>query len=179
PNLKDHAPEVPDLVVDPDVRREPLAGDVRAEFDRRRGLRTESRGVVDTIQPERMPAETRIPFDRGLLVRRVRPRLAAQRSAWNPSASWSTAITSGFERIVRVASDMLRTSLPAMSGADMRAHIPRCVRYSPSVMPPLPTSSISGSLYVPGAVAAACATLRSTMDSIVPQSSEMSPDMRH
>src|SRR5207249_8932011 len=83
PNLKDHAPEVPDLVVDPDVRREPLAGDVRAEFDRRRGLRTESRGVVDTIQPERMPAETRIPFDRGLLVRHVRPRLAAQRSAGN------------------------------------------------------------------------------------------------
>src|SRR6267143_4778262 len=74
---------------------------------------------------------------------------------------------------------MDRTSLPAMSGADMSAHRPMCVRYSVSDIPPLPISSMSGSLDVPGAVAAAWAPLRSKMWLMVAQSSEISPDMRH
>src|SRR5439155_610046 len=48
-----------------------------------------------------------------------------------------------------------RTSLPAMSGADISAHRPMWVRYSVSVMPPFPISSMSGSFDVPGRVASA------------------------
>src|SRR5207247_9130288 len=72
-----------------------------------------------------------------------------------------------------------RTSLPAMSGADMSAHNPMWVRYSVSVMPPFPISSMSGSFDVPGPVAAACAAFRSKLRIMVAQSSEMSSDMRH
>ena len=82
-------------------------------------------------------------------------------------------------RIARIEGLIERTSLPAMRGAAMSAHNPMWVRYSVSVMPPFPISSMSGSLDVPGPVAAACAAFRSKLRIIVAQSSEMSSDMRH
>src|SRR5271157_435390 len=45
---------------------------------------------------------------------------------------------------------MLRRSLPAMSGAARIAHRLKCERYSVSLIPPLPTSSMSGSFQCPG-----------------------------
>jgi hypothetical protein len=67
------------------------------------------------------------------------------RLPWRPSGSWSTAITSGAVRMARVASVMDRTSFPAMSGAARIAQSEKCARYSASVIPPFPTSSMSGS----------------------------------
>src|SRR5438105_4069865 len=49
----------------------------------------------------------------------------------------------------RVAADMARTSFPAMSGAAMMAQRLKWARYSSSVMPPFPTSSMSGSFHAP------------------------------
>ena len=45
---------------------------------------------------------------------------------------------------------MLRRSLPAISGAASMDHRLKCERYSVVVMPPLPTSSMSGSFQWPG-----------------------------
>ena len=50
---------------------------------------------------------------------------------------------------------MLEMSLPASKGAEKRAHILKCARYSSLVIPPLPTSSMSGSY----PMARACVTL--------------------
>src|SRR5437764_14435535 len=49
----------------------------------------------------------------------------------------------------RVPGDMARTSSPAMSGAAMMAQRLKWARYSSSVMPPFPTSSMSGSFHAP------------------------------
>src|SRR2546426_1130403 len=159
-------------------------------FAAARGIASQLTVIVAAASPRFRSPTARAPLAARSLYQTCRPvPLSAAKIAWKPSASWSTPITSGFVRIVLVASVMLRTSLPAMRGADMRAHKPKCVRYSVSVMPPLPTSSMSGSLTVPGAVAAAWAALRSKM-SIIPsfhggwpggdvQSSLMSGDIRH
>src|SRR5579859_3360808 len=45
---------------------------------------------------------------------------------------------------------MLRKSFPASSGAASRAQRLKCERYSTSLIPPLPTSSMSGSFQCPG-----------------------------
>ena len=44
----------------------------------------------------------------------------------------------------------MRTSLPAISGEAMIAHIAKWLRISVSFMPPRPTSIMSGSLNAPG-----------------------------
>ena len=75
---------------------------------------------------------------------------AFTRSPWRPSGSWSMAITSRLVRIDRVSGLILLRSLPASSGAARIAHRLIWVRYSSGFMPPLPTSSMSGSFQFPG-----------------------------
>ena len=72
------------------------------------------------------------------------------RSPSRPSASWSTAITSLLVRMSWISGRMARRSLPAISGAARIAHRLKCERYSTSLIPPLPTSSMSGSFQWPG-----------------------------
>src|SRR5208283_5211374 len=52
--------------------------------------------------------------------------------------------------MARISSVMLRISLPAISGAAIRHQRLKCARYSVVVIPPLPTSSMSGSFQWPG-----------------------------
>src|SRR5947207_15728228 len=79
----------------------------------------------------------------------------------------------------RVAADMARTSFPAMSGAAMMAHRLKWARYSSSVMPPFPTSSMSGSFHAPGRATLACCDERSSSESMDDHLSRMSPVVRH
>lgn len=65
-------------------------------------------------------------FDRGLVYSR-----SGRRAGFLPSV----------KRIDFVASDILRISLSASNGAAARAQTLMCVRYSPSVMWPLPICS--------------------------------------
>src|SRR6478672_3841886 len=58
---------------------------------------------------------------------------------------------------------MVRRSLPAIRGAAKIAHKLKCERYSVSVIPPLPTSSISGSFQCPGPAYDSKPTCSSTM----------------
>ncbi len=62
-----------------------------------------------------------------------------------PSGSWSTAMTSLLSRMSKVDGEALRRSVPMSSGAAMTDQREKCERYSVSDMPPLPTSSMSGS----------------------------------
>ncbi|GAB3971020.1 hypothetical protein GCM10027615_28860 [Plantactinospora veratri] len=70
--------------------------------------------------------------------------------ACRPSESWLMAIRFWFFRMVWVAASMLRMSLPAISGDAMTAQRAKWLRISVSVMPPRPTSIMSGSLKEPG-----------------------------
>src|SRR5436309_14300143 len=79
----------------------------------------------------------------------------------------------------RVAVDMARTSLPAMSGAAIMAQRLKWARYSSSVMPPFPTSSISGSFHAPGRATLACCDETSSRDSMDDHLSWMSPVVQH
>src|SRR5206468_10765814 len=63
--------------------------------------------------------------------------------------------------------------------ADMTAHRLKCARYSSSVIPPLPTSSMSGSFHAPGRAASAYWLERSRMEIMLAQRSPMSPVVRH
>src|SRR5207247_3485373 len=103
----------------------------------------------------------------------------APRPAGTHGDSCPTAVTSGFVRMSRVAGDMDRTSLPAMSGAAMIAHRLKCARYSSSVMPPFPTSSMSGSFHAPGRAMLACCDERSSREIMDDHLSWMSPVVRH
>ena len=87
-------------------------------------------------------------------------------------------MTSGATRIARVASLIARTSFPAISGAARIAHSEKCARYSASVIPPFPTSSMSGSFQWSGPANCARASCRSRMAITLPQRSAMSPDVR-
>ncbi len=55
----------------------------------------------------------------------------------------------------------------------------KCERYSVSVMPPLPTSSMSGSFQCPGPAYGASGRFCFRIDSIELQLSLMSPVVRH
>src|SRR5213080_837251 len=79
----------------------------------------------------------------------------------------------------RVAADIVRTSFPAMSGAAMMAQRLKWARYSSSVMPPFPTSSMSGSFHAPGRATLACCDERSSRESMEDHLSRMSPVVRH
>src|SRR6266436_1444835 len=83
-----------------------------------------------------------------------------------PSASWLTAIISLFVRIALISGVIDRKSFPAISGAASIAHKLKCERYSIVVIPPLPTSSMSGSFQCPGPAAPSSPTCISTMSSI-------------
>src|SRR5438309_7927181 len=79
----------------------------------------------------------------------------------------------------RVPGDMARTSFPAISGAAMMAQRLKWARYSSSVMPPFPTSSMSGSFHAPGRATLACCDERSSSESMDVHLSRMSPVVRH
>lgn len=57
-------------------------------------------------------------------------------------------------------------------------HIEKCERYSVSVMPPLPTSSMSGSFQCPGPAYCASGRFCLRIETIEPQLSPMSPVVR-
>src|SRR4029453_9655672 len=80
-----------------------------------------------------------------------------------PSGSWSTAITSVFVRMSSVSREMLRRSLPAMSGAARSAQKLKWARDSDALRPPLPTSSMSGSFQWPGPAEGQSAAFRAMM----------------
>src|SRR6185437_5905307 len=107
------------------------------------------------------------------------PPLAETTVPCRPSASWSTAITSVFFSVVRVALDAERMSLPISSGAAISAQRLKCARYSASVIPPLPTSSMSGSFQCPGPANWARSSLVCTREIMLDQLSLMSPVVRH
>src|SRR5438093_1211655 len=170
PDLENHAAAAADLVIDADHRRERRTRSIRTELHRGRGPGAEPLGMAGTVQGKGATGLDQTSWPAPLSWTLI---------AWNAFGSWSTAITSGFVRIARVLASIVRTSLPAMSGADIRAQRPKCVSYSVSDIPPFPTSSMSGSLKPPGAVAAAWRKLRSKIPIMVVQSSLMSSDMRH
>ncbi|BCB82696.1 hypothetical protein Psuf_000090 [Phytohabitans suffuscus] len=84
-------------------------------------------------------------------------RLARTRRVLSPATwvacrarlSWLIATRFWLRRMVSVWVDMERRSLPAISGAAMMAQRAKWLRVSVSVMPPLPTSIMSGSLNWP------------------------------
>src|ERR1035441_6149598 len=73
------------------------------------------------------------------------------------------AITSLLVRISWISGFMAAMSLPAISGAAMMHHRLKCERYSVLLMPPLPTSSMSGSFQCPGPAKSARSTCMSAM----------------
>src|SRR6266516_738617 len=95
-----------------------------------------------------------------------------------PSGSWSTAMTSELVRMLSVVADALRMSLPISNGAAMIAHMLKWVRYSVALIPPLPTSSMSGSFQWPGPAALAWVSLAWIRPTIRDQLSLMSPEVR-
>ena len=70
--------------------------------------------------------------------------------ACRPNGSWSIRMICLLVSVASVAADALRRSVPMISGAAIIAHMLKCVWYSVSVMPPLPTSSMSGSFQAQG-----------------------------
>src|SRR5436190_23855867 len=73
---------------------------------------------------------------------------------------------------------ILRKSFPAISGAVRMHHKLTWVRYSVVVIPPLPTSSMSGSFQCPGPANAARSSLACTREIMLDQLSLMSPVVR-
>src|ERR1039458_51161 len=74
---------------------------------------------------------------------------------------------------------VLRRSAPASSGAASRDQRLRCARYSVAVMPPLPTSSMSGSFQWPGPAYFSSPFCLNPMDSMLFHLSSMSSVVRH
>ncbi len=123
-------------------------------------------------------ATARSPFSSGFTNTCV-PSSERIGSPCTPSRSWSTAITSRLPRISIVSGVASRRSLPISSGAAMTDHRLKWLRYSRSVMPPLPTSSMSGSFQWPGPAYSASTMFCLAMLSMLPQVSLMSPVVRH
>jgi hypothetical protein len=71
---------------------------------------------------------------------------SSTRRPCEPPQSWLTAMTSALRRIDSVALLTVRRSLPSSNGEESSDHSEKCAVYSVAVMPPLPTSSMSGSL---------------------------------
>ncbi len=95
-----------------------------------------------------------------------------------PSGSWSTAMTSALVRMSSVSCWAVRRSAPISRGAAISAQRLKWVRYSVPVMPPLPTSSMSGSLKAPGLAYAESPWLACAMEIMLCQVSLMSPVVR-
>src|SRR5215469_7506674 len=81
-------------------------------------------------------------------------------------------MTSELVRMSLMSGGMERTSFPAISGAASRAQKLKWARYSASDMPPLPTSSMSGSFQWPGPAKVSSPTSRSIM-STTPYSQQL------
>src|SRR3954469_25097916 len=81
--------------------------------------------------------------------------------------------------MVKLSSDTFRRSLPMSSGAAIIAQRLKCVRYSAAVIPPLPTSSMSGSFQCPGPAYCARPRLVCALPIMLDHLSEMSPVVRH
>ena len=80
--------------------------------------------------------------------------------ACRPSESWLMAMRFWFFRMVCVADDIDRTSLPAISGEAIIAHMREMAAHARCrSVPPRPTSIMSGSLNAPGPAYEASGTL--------------------
>src|SRR5208282_329213 len=86
-------------------------------------------------------------------------------------------MTSAFVKISLISGVIERTSLPAISGAASKAHKLKCARDSGVVMPPLPTSSMSGSFQCPGPAKASRPTCWSTTSSMPDMQQPPSPHL--
>jgi hypothetical protein len=73
----------------------------------------------------------------------------------------------------------VRTSVPMSSGAAIMAHMLMWVRYSVSVIPPLPISIMSGSFQLPGPAYGYSGAFCSMIERRLGQLSLMSPVVRH
>mmetsp|Transcript_310 Transcript_310/g.1032 ORF Transcript_310/g.1032 Transcript_310/m.1032 type:complete len:395 (-) Transcript_310:546-1730(-) len=102
----------------------------------------------------------------------------ATRRACTPSWSWLIAMISLLVRMLVVAADMVVTSQPMSMGALDAAHSVKCEVYSSVVIPPLPTSSMSGSFQPPGPAYGHRGSLRSRREVMDDHESEMSPVVR-
>src|SRR4051794_14752284 len=100
-------------------------------------------------------------------------------SACLPRASWLSAMASLLSRIFIVAGVALRRSVPMISGAFMTDQRLKWVRHSVSVIPPLPTSSMSGSFHPPFSAYDDRGAFCRTMLLRLAQLSLMSPVVRH
>ncbi len=79
----------------------------------------------------------------------------------------------------KVACDALRRSVPISSGAAIIDHSEKWLRYSVSVIPPLPTSSMSGSFQWPGPAYGASGAFALKIETMLSHTSLMSPVVRH
>ncbi len=100
------------------------------------------------------------PSDRGLANTSVAPSSRTRRPP-APSESWLTASRRGLRRIALTSLDMVRMSLPAMSGAPISDHRAKWARDSVSDRPGRPTTSMSGSFQCPGPDCAASGAVTS------------------
>ncbi|CAM5281308.1 hypothetical protein SCANM63S_07268 [Streptomyces canarius] len=117
--------------------------------------------VTVAVPPPRLNRPTATePSDRGLANTSVVPSSRTLRPP-APSGSWFTASRRGLRRIALTSADMVRMSLPAMSGALSSAQRAKWERDSVSVRPGRPTTSMSGSFQCPGPDCAASGAVTS------------------
>lgn len=106
--------------------------------------------LIVAVPPPRLNRPTATdPSDRGLANTSVLPSSRTRRPP-APSRSWFTASSRGLRRIALTSADMVRMSLPAMSGAASSDQRAKCERDSVSDRPGRPTTSMSGSFQCPG-----------------------------
>src|SRR6266536_5108309 len=132
------------------------------------------------VEPPRLNNTTATdPSDIGLTHTWRPPPRSRTRRPCEPPQSWFTAITSALPMTARVDADMERRSLPRISGALSSAQRLKWERYSVSVIPPLPTSSMSGSLKPLDRANGSSPACWSSSEVMLPHESEMSPVVRH
>src|SRR5581483_9489989 len=95
-----------------------------------------------------------------------------------PPQSWFTATTSAFLMMLRLVLFTERKSLTSNSGALSSDQRLKWDVYSVVVMPPLPTSSMSGSLNPTLRANGSSPFCWSSSEVMLPQESEMSPVVR-
>ncbi len=134
---------------------------------------------IVAVEPVSLVRESaRSPFASSLAIT-TRPPEPETTVPCLPRLSWSRAMTSGLDRMSKVSAVALRRSLPISSGADIIDQRVKCVRYSAAVIPPLPTSSMSGSFHRPGPAYGASGWFLCAIPIIEDQLSPMSPVVRH
>src|SRR6266545_5309832 len=136
--------------------------------------------VIVVPDPPRLSSTTATdPSDIGLAHTWSPPPRSRIRRPCEPPQSWFTAITSALPMMDLVDADIDRRSLPRISGALSSAQRLKCDRYSVSVMPPLPTSSMSGSLKPLDRANGSSPACWSSSEVMLDHESEMSPVVRH